>query len=149
VTEELADHARRGPALHVAAVALRGDDLLLVRHGPGAAGEWSLPGGPLELGETFAEAVVRHTGAQTGLEDALCGPFLGWSELIDDEDRAAHRVVMHFTAVVMDAGPDASGTAPAAATEVRWTPVWTVPELRLTDGLAEFLADQEIIDTVV
>jgi len=139
-----------GPALHVAAVALRGDDLLLVRHGTGAAGDWSLPGGELVLGETMAEAVVRHTAAQAALEDTLCGPFLGWSELIDDDDPGSHRVVMYFTAVAMEPGTGAErDTGPATATEVRWTPVWTVPELRLAEGLAEFLADQEIIDTVV
>ena len=134
------------PHLHVAAVVQRGDDLLLVRRGVGAAaGEWDVPGGAVSLGETMAEAVVRTFAHETGHDDVLCGPFLGWSEVIDDEAPGRHRVVLYFTAVLMDGEP---GGSPSAA-EVDWVPVWTVPELRLRDGLAEFLADQELIDTVV
>ncbi|CAN5560036.1 hypothetical protein BH10ACT3_BH10ACT3_09340 [soil metagenome] len=134
------------PALMIAALALRGDELLMVRGGPErAAGEWALPGGRLRSGETMAEAVVRLVADQTGYQDGLCGPFMGWGELIDDEAVAEHRVIMYFTAVVMDTDP----TGTASADEVRWTPTWRAPELTLADGLAEFLADQEIIDTVV
>ena len=134
------------PHLEVAAVVQRGDDLLLVRRGDGpAAGEWDVPGGALALGETMAEAVVRTFGGETGHADVLCGPFLGWSEVIDDDAPGRHRVVMYFTAVLMDTEPAGDPTA----AEVDWVPVWTVPELRLRDGLAEFLAVQELIDTVV
>lgn len=136
------------PAIHVAALSLRGDDLLMVRRGHGAAaGEWALPGGPVRRGETMAEAVVRVLGTETAYDDGLCGPFIGWRELIDDDAVAEHRVVMYFTAVIMDQDPDPQ--LEAAGLEVRWIPVWTVPELPLSEGLAEFLADEEIIDTVV
>ena len=135
------------PAVHVAAVALRGDDLLMVRRGHGAAaGEWSLPDGPVRRGETMAEAVVRVVSTETAHVDGLCGPFIGWHELIDDDAVDEHRVVMYFRAVIMDQDDP---QVEAAGTEVRWIPVWTVPELPLTEGLAEFLADEEIIDTVV
>ena len=134
------------PRVCVAAVALRGDELLMVRRGSGAvAGEWSLPGGVVAAGETMAEAIVSLLSDQTGHQDVLCGPFVTWSELIDDTGVAAHTVVMYFSAVVMDAGP----AVPGSAAETRWTPTWRVPELPLADGLAEFLADQDIIDTVV
>jgi len=134
------------PALKIAALALRGDELLMVRGGADrAAGEWALPSGRLHTGETMAEAVVRLVADETGYDDALCGPFMGWSELIDDEAISEHQVVMYFTAVVMDTDPVRPGTAG----EVRWTPTWRAPELTLVEGLAEFLADQEIIDTVV
>ena len=42
--------------------------LLLVRRGHGpAAGEWSVPGGRVETGETLAEAVVREVAEETGI----------------------------------------------------------------------------------
>ena len=147
--DDLAGHAHDAaarPVICVAGVVLRGDELLMVRLGrPPAAGEWSLPGGELDAGETMAEAVVRLLSDQTGHQDVLCGPSLSWSELIDDDSVRPHRVVMYFTAVVMDAEPP----TPGSAAETTWTPTWRVPELPLTDGLVEFLADQDIIDTVV
>ena len=140
------DEAGQAPALWVAALALRGDELLMVRlgHAP-TAGDWSLPGGALAAGETLAEAVVRLLCDQTGHEDVLCGPFMSWSEAIDDSGRSPHRVTMYFSAVVMDAEPAVAGSA----AECAWTPTWRAPELPLSEGLAEFLADQDIIDTVV
>jgi len=138
--------APAGPSLRVASLVQRGDDLLLVRRGPGAAaGEWDVPGGPVLRGETLAESVVRTFGLETGHDDVLCGPFIGWAEVLDDDAPGDHEIVMYFTAVLIDDDPPGSGSA----TESAWVPVWTVPELRLRDGLAEFLADQEIIDTVV
>ena len=41
---------------------------LLIRRGqPPLLGEWSLPGGVLECGETLREAVVREAREETGL----------------------------------------------------------------------------------
>ena len=42
--------------------------VLLVRRGrPPGRGQWSLPGGKVEAGETPAAAVVREVGEETGL----------------------------------------------------------------------------------
>ena len=49
------------PEVAVSAVLVLDDRLLVVRrgHGPGA-GEWAVPGGRVEPGETLHEAVVRE-----------------------------------------------------------------------------------------
>ncbi|MGB3411354.1 MAG: NUDIX domain-containing protein [Microthrixaceae bacterium] len=133
------------PRISVAAVVERRDEILLIRRSGGpSAGEWSVPATLLDPLETMAEATVRALAGQTGYDAGLCGPFMGWTELIDD-GAATHQVVMFFRAVILDEEPAAVGTA----IEVRWTPAWDVPELRLVDGLAEFLADQGLIDTVI
>ena len=50
----------------VAAVVLRGADVLLIRRGrEPMLGAWSLPGGALELGETTAEGVAREVFEET------------------------------------------------------------------------------------
>jgi ADP-ribose pyrophosphatase YjhB (NUDIX family) len=56
------------PMVGVGAVVFEGDCVLLVRRAhPPMAGEWSLPGGALELGETLAAGCAREVLEETGL----------------------------------------------------------------------------------
>ena len=131
------------PVVAVGAIVIRNDELLLVRRGRGPAqGKWSVPGGKIEFGETAAEAVVRELLEETGLQ-GLCGPLVGWAELLGEED---HFVVLDFEVQVLDEDTLAAGSD---AAEVRWVHVNDVAELALADGLAEFLADHDIIPTIV
>jgi ADP-ribose pyrophosphatase YjhB (NUDIX family) len=134
--------ARPRPEVCVGAVAVRDGSLLMVRRGHGpAGGTWSLPGGRIEGGETTAEALVREVAEETGLA-VLCGPFVGWAELIDEEH---HVVVLDFEVVVLDDGLPAAGDD---AAEAEWVPLDRVVERRLSPGLAEFLADHGVIDVI-
>ena len=57
------------PIVGVAAVVIEDDRVVLVRRGrPPAYGEWSLPGGAVEPGETLEEAVVREVKEEIGRE---------------------------------------------------------------------------------
>lgn len=127
----------------VGAIVRRGDELLLVRRGrEPAVGEWSVPGGRVEPGETLMEAVVRELEEETGLR-GVCGPLVGWVERIGDD---WHFVILDFEATV--AG-DAEPAAGDDALEARWWPVGEVAKLDLVDGLAEFLHDHGVIPTIV
>lgn len=56
------------PIVGVGAVVFDADCVLLVRRAKAPlAGEWSLPGGAVELGETLEEALVREVAEETGL----------------------------------------------------------------------------------
>lgn len=136
------------PVVRVAALVPRDEELLMTRHGPGPAGGfWDVPRVDVRGGETLAEAAVRSVAECCGYTDALCGPFVGWQE---DVDRSGdvHGLTMFFEVVLLgDATPDPEGTA--TATEVRWISTYQIPEMRTCDGLAEFLSDQSIIDTVI
>ena len=127
------------PEVCVGAVAVDADRILLVRRGHGpAAGSWSIPGGRVEAGEALAEAVVREIAEETGLE-AVCGAFLGWVERIGD---GRHQVILDFSVTLLDAGDPTAGSD---ATEAAWVPLSEVAELRLVEGLAEFLHDHGIL----
>lgn len=57
------------PLVGVGGVVIdRGRALLIRRGGVPARGEWSIPGGLLEVGETLEQGVARELAEETGLE---------------------------------------------------------------------------------
>jgi len=130
------------PEVCVGAITVDGERLLLVRRGHGpAAGEWSVPGGRVEQGETLAEAVLRELAEETGLE-GMCDELIGWVERIGDDH---HFVIFDFRVSVLDPTEPVAGSD---ATEAAWVPLADVADLRLVDGLAEFLHEHGILDVI-
>jgi 8-oxo-dGTP diphosphatase len=136
-----------GPELCVGAIVVLDGALLLVQRAfaPGA-GEWSVPGGRVERGETLVEAVVRELAEETGLE-GICGELVGIVERFDDDaDGSTHYVILDFRVTVID---DAEPRAGSDAVDARWVPLEDVAEMLLVDGLAEFLHEHGILRTIV
>ena len=130
------------PEVCVGAIAVADDQLLLVRRGGGpAAGEWSIPGGRVEAGETLAEAVVRELAEETGVE-GVCDRLVGWVERIATDH---HFVILDFAVTVLEPG---AATAGGDAAEAAWVALDEVPHLRLVDGLAEFLHEHGIVSVI-
>jgi 8-oxo-dGTP diphosphatase len=130
------------PELCVGAVVLDDERLLLIRRGHGpAAGEWSIPGGRVEWGETVAEAVVRELQEETGVA-GVCGELVGWVERIGADH---HFVILDFSVVALDG---ADPVAADDAAEAAWVPLDDISGLRLVEGLAEFLHDHDILPLI-
>jgi ADP-ribose pyrophosphatase YjhB (NUDIX family) len=104
--------------------------VLLIRRGqPPLLGEWSLPGGVLECGETLREAVAREAREETGLLIET-GEMLGVYERVIQGD--AGRVRYHY--VLIDFLCRAIGgdlKAGSDAAEVRWFTRNELPALGL------------------
>jgi 8-oxo-dGTP diphosphatase len=122
------------PLVGVGAVIVEhhGDDhrVLLIRRGqPPLLGEWSLPGGVLECGETLREAAAREAHEETGLV-VETGEMLGVYERVirDDEKRVRyHYVLVDFLCRAI--GGDLKAGSDAA--DVRWFTRDEIPALNL------------------
>jgi ADP-ribose pyrophosphatase YjhB (NUDIX family) len=106
------------PLLGVGAVVVHEGRVLLVRRGrEPLKGQWSLPGGLLEVGESLVEGVIREVGEETGLQVAP----IELIELLDRIHREGNRVRYHY--VIADYLCRVTGgnlQAASDADEARW-----------------------------
>jgi 8-oxo-dGTP diphosphatase len=106
------------------------DRVLLIRRGqPPLLGEWSLPGGVVECGETLREAVVREAREETGLVVDTC-EMLGVYERVIRDDAGSvryHYVLIDF--LCRRIGGDLKASSDAA--DVRWFTRGELPALDL------------------
>jgi len=124
------------PIVGVGAVIVQADRAVLVRRGgEPLAGEWSVPGGALELGETLRAGTEREALEETGLV-VEAGEVL---EVFDSITRdAAGREQYHF--VLIDFLCRVHGgelRAGGDALEARWVAPEELAELRLRDSIAD------------
>jgi 8-oxo-dGTP diphosphatase len=98
---EYPDRAR----IAVGAVVMKGGRLLLVRRGnPPAEGEWAIPGGSVELGESLQAAAEREIGEETGIRIRAREPIYIFDVIRRDD---AGRVRFHY--VIVDLAADYVG----------------------------------------
>ena len=87
------------PIVGVGAIILDDGQVVLVRRGhEPALGEWSLPGGMVELGETIEQAIIREVQEEVGLtvEVANLVAVLDWILLNASGSVQFHYVLMDF-----------------------------------------------------
>lgn len=107
------------PLLGVGALIFRDDHILLVRRAnPPLQGEWSIPGGLVETGETTKEAIVREVREETGLDVEPVKLVEVFERILRDQDASVeyHFVLIDYSCRIV------SGVAKAGSdvSEVRW-----------------------------
>jgi mutator protein MutT len=133
----VAESAAR-PIVGVGAVIFDGDSVLLAKRGhEPLKGEWSLPGGRVELGETLEDAVVREVREETGLEVAV-GPVV---EVLDRVRLAPDGCVEHHFVIIDYLCESRGGTLAHAsdADDVRWVEVARLGEYRVSEKAVEVI----------
>jgi 8-oxo-dGTP diphosphatase len=126
------------PLVGVGAIVIDDGRVLLVKRGhPPLAGEWSIPGGVLELGETLREAAMREAREETCVTVETADLLGVYDRVIRDDDG---RTLYHF--VLVDFLCRATtGVAKAAddADEVRWFTAAETRALPLAEDTAEVI----------
>ena len=124
------------PIVGVGGVIFDGDTVLLARRNqdPGK-GEWSLPGGAVELGERVVDALKREISEEVGIEIEIGGLIRVLDRIVYDEEK---RVRFHY--VIADYwGWRVSGKPQAASdiSEVRFVALDALPEMRVHPEVEE------------
>jgi 8-oxo-dGTP diphosphatase len=120
------------PFVGVGAVIVDSNRVVLVRRGSEPlAGQWSLPGGAVETGETLEACVAREMVEETGLHVEV-GPVVEVFDRITRDDEG--RVQYHYVLVDYLCWP-AGGTLQAGSDvdAAVWAPMSTLGEYQLTE----------------
>ncbi len=127
------------PFVGVGAVIVEAGRVLLVkRRFEPLAGQWSLPGGAVDLGETLEACVIREIQEETGLE-VMPGPVI---EVLDRVMRDAEgRVQYHYVLVDYVCRPVGGRLAAASdAADVAWATLGDLASFNLTEKATAVIA---------
>jgi 8-oxo-dGTP diphosphatase len=126
------------PIIGVGAIIIQDGRVLLVKRAhPPIEGQWSIPGGALEIGELVREAAIREAREETGL---MVEP----GELLGVFDRVLRnpeqRVQYHYVLIDFLCKPVGGELCAASdAAEVRWFTRDELPALNLADDTHEVI----------
>ncbi len=129
-------------------MVFRDDTVLLVRRGkePGF-GEWSVPGGAVEVGETLEEALRRELREETGIEVEILGLSAVLERIFPDveEKISYHYVLLDFLCRYASGDPRPGSDV----LELCFTPLPGLEHFQLTGQAQEVInrAQQQLIKT--
>jgi mutator protein MutT len=120
------------PIVGVGAVILDGDRVLLVRRGrEPLKGEWSIPGGAVESGETLEAAIAREVREETGLDVEVGGVVTVLDRIRFDPEGRPH---YHYVLIDFVCRPGSGrATSGSDADELAWVPVGDLARYRVAD----------------
>jgi mutator protein MutT len=133
------------PYVGVGAVIVRDGQVLIVKrkHDP-LAGQWSIPGGAVELGETLEACVAREMREETGLEIAV-GPVIEVFDRITRDEQGTVRY--HFVLVDYLCWPVGGALKPASdVADARFVDPAELPQYRLTVKATDVIARALALD---
>jgi 8-oxo-dGTP diphosphatase len=125
------------PLVGVGAIIIDHGRVLLVKRGHAPLlGEWSIPGGVLEVGELLRQAAIREAREETGLE-VEPGELLGvFDRVIRENGRIRyHYVLIDFLCRLLSGTPCCGSDAD----EVRWFTQEDAAQLKLAPDTAEVI----------
>lgn len=130
------------PRVGVGSVVFRDDSVLLIRRGkPPKEGEWSLPGGLQQLGETVFAAAEREVAEETGITMTVLG-VVAVIDLIESDTSQGIRyhytlidVAAEWSAGEARAASDAAAVAWVALDDLAAWPMWSETKRVINDAV--------------
>jgi 8-oxo-dGTP diphosphatase len=125
------------PVVGVGAIILRQGKLLLEQRGnEPARGQWTIPGGVVEVGESLEAAVLRETLEETGLH----GEIVGLIDVVDQVHRDKEgKIEYHYVIIDYAVNVKAEEPKPASdAAALKWVPLSEVEGYDLTPSFRRF-----------
>ncbi len=126
------------PLVGVGVIIVEDGRVLLVKRGHAPlAGEWSIPGGVLEVGETLREAAIREALEETCLAVETADLLGVYDRVLRDHDGRTlyHYVLIDFLCRRVAGEARASGDAD----EVSWFTSEEIGKLKLAEDTAEVI----------
>ena len=126
------------PIVGVGAIIIHGDRALLVRRNTEPLrGEWSVPGGVLELGEKLRDGAAREALEETGLHVEVGEVLDVFDSIFPDTDG---RTQYHYVLIDFLCRPLAGEAAPGSdVSEVQWITAADLDRLSLRDSIAQVI----------
>jgi ADP-ribose pyrophosphatase len=126
------------PRVAVGAVVIHDRRVLLVKRGkPPACGQWAIPGGSVQLGETLRAAAEREILEETGVRVRATGVVYTFEHIGRDENG---RPRFHY--VIVDLAADYVGGVPVGrddAMDARWVSAVEMDSLQVNPNTLELL----------
>ncbi len=129
------------PVPCVGVVCLRGGQVLLIRRSKAPLkGQWSLPGGRMEMGEGAAQGALRELKEETGVEAEL----LGLVDVVDHFHDGGQMILIDYaarwTSGEPKAGDDAAEACFVAVDEAMRLVAWAETRRIIAMAVARFAA---------
>jgi 8-oxo-dGTP diphosphatase len=134
IVKEAARHLLRRPIVGIAAAARTADGRwLLIRRAD--TGEWALPGGTLEWGETLRASIARELAEEAGVERCDVGRLVGVFSRPDRDPR------FHGVTIVVECEIDAPVRGPSNPLEITEARLFSSSEIpaSLAMGMEDML----------
>ena len=125
------------PVVGVGAIILDGDKILLEKrkNDPGK-GQWAVPGGLVDLGESTEQAVIREVKEETGLEvyEPRLVDVVNYVSFGEGGAIMYHFVIIDYLVTIKSGKPKAASDA----ADLKWVPFNEVEEYELTESFRLF-----------
>ena len=130
----------------VGVVCIRGNDVLLIQRGTAPRkGEWSIPGGRIEAGETEAQAALRELGEETNVSAELLTKITALDADFEGYHYRLHDYLARWTSGTPKAGDDADTARFIPMSKIEGLGMWSETVRVIREGYAKmvlFSADE-------